>query len=56
MTRSVCCRAMATVSSVLIESTTMISSAQATDFSASPISAASFMVMIVTETFGTRGV
>ncbi len=52
---SVCWRAMATVSSVLCESTTTISSAQATDASASPISAASFLVMTVTESFGTAG-
>ena len=32
------------------------SSAQDTDASASPMSAASFLVMTVTETFGTRGV
>src|SRR5262245_20076403 len=53
-TRSVCRRAIATVSSVLDESTTMSSSAHATDASASPTSAASFLVMTVTESFGTR--
>src|SRR5713101_6023061 len=53
-TRSVYRRAMATVSSVLSESTTTISSAQATDASAWPISAASFLVMTVTESFGTQ--
>src|SRR4051812_30826041 len=53
-TRWVNRRAMATVSSVLCESTTTISSAQATDAKASPISAASFLVMTVTETGGTR--
>src|SRR4051794_37069800 len=47
---------MATVSSVLRESTTTISSAQATDASASAMSAASFLVMTVTESFGTAGV
>jgi hypothetical protein len=56
MTRSVYCRAMATVSSLLAESTTRISSAQATDRNASAMSAASFRVMTVTESFGTRGV
>ena len=45
-TRSVNCRAIAAVSSVLSESTTTISSAQATDRRASPMSAASFFVMI----------
>src|SRR6185436_4805416 len=54
-TRSVCSRAIAAVSSVLHESTTMSSSAHATDASASPTSAASFLVMTVTESFGTRG-
>src|SRR5262245_7298481 len=54
-TWSVCRRAIATVSSVLHESTTMSSSAHATDASASPTSAASFLVMTVTESFGTRG-
>jgi hypothetical protein len=34
----------------------MISSAHATDWSAAPIWAASFRVMIVTESFGTGGV
>jgi uncharacterized membrane protein YadS len=33
----------------------MSSSAQATDSSAFPMFAASFLVMIVTESFGTRG-
>src|SRR6266487_3608181 len=47
---------MATVASVLSESTTMISSAQAIDASASPMSAASLRVMIVTESLGTRAV
>ena len=47
---------MATVSSVLCESTTMSSSAQDADASASPMSAASFLVMTVTDTFGTVGV
>ena len=55
-TRSVYRRAIATVSSVLSESTTMSSSAQDTDDSASPISAASFFVITVTETFGTAEV
>ena len=36
------------------ESTTTISSAHATDASAAPMSAASFLVMTVTESFGTR--
>src|SRR5438094_586832 len=45
---------MAAVSSVLSESTTMISSAQATDCRASPMSAASSLAMIVTDSFGTR--
>src|SRR3954451_12383759 len=53
-TRWVNRRAMATVSSVLCESTTTISSAQATDAKASAMSAASFLVMTVTETGGTR--
>src|SRR3954464_8511238 len=53
-TRCVNRRAMATVSSVLCESTTTISSAQATDAKASAMSAASFLVMTVTETGGTR--
>jgi hypothetical protein len=44
---------MATVSSVLCESTTTISSAHDTDASAAPMSAASFLVMTVTESFGT---
>ena len=44
---------MATVSSVLSESTTTISSAQRTDANALPMSAASFLVMIVTDSFGT---
>src|SRR5580692_3341755 len=47
---------MATVSSVLIESTTMSSSAQATDLRAPSMSVASFLVMTVTERFGTGGV
>ncbi len=47
---------MATVSSVLIESTTISSSAQATDFNAPSMSAASLPVMTVTERFGTGGV
>ena len=55
-TRSVYRRAIATVSSVLCESTTTISSAQATDASAAPRSAASFLATTVTESFGTRGV
>src|SRR5256885_2470188 len=46
---------MATVASLLSESTTTISSAQATDFSASPMSVASFLVMTVTDSFGTEG-
>src|SRR5262245_52467543 len=54
-TLSVYRRAIATVSSVLPESTTMISSAQAADASARPMSPASFLVMTVTETFGTQG-
>ena len=41
---------------VLSESTTTISSAHATDSIASSMWAASFFVMIVTESFGTRGV
>jgi hypothetical protein len=41
---------------VLRESTTIRSSAHATDRSASPTSPASFLVMTVTESFGTRGV
>ena|SRR5690242_20262622 len=45
---------MAAVSSVLFESTTTISSAQATDASAPSMSAASFLVMMVTESFGNR--
>ena len=56
MTRSVNRRALATVSSVLSESTTTISSAQATDSSAAAMFAASFRVMTVTESFGTGGV
>ena len=55
-TRSVNCFARATVSSVLSESTTMISSAQVTDASALPMSAASFLVMTVTDSFATPGV
>src|SRR5581483_3350944 len=51
--RSVCCRAMATVSSVLIASTSTMSSANRTDASAASMSAASFLVMTVTESFGT---
>src|SRR5687768_16060383 len=47
---------MAIVSSVLSESTTMISSAQATESIASATWAASFLVMIVTESLGTPGV
>jgi hypothetical protein len=46
---------MAAVSSVLPESTTITSSAQDTDASAAPMSAASFLVMMVTDTFGTVG-
>ena len=49
-------RAIAIVSSVLSESTTTISSAQATESIASATWAASFLVMIVTESFGTAGV
>ena len=56
MTRSVNWRARATVSSVLSASTTTISSAQATEASAASMLAASFLVMTVTETFGTSGV
>jgi len=41
------------VSSVLCESTTMSSSAQDAEASASPTSAASFRVITVTDTFGT---
>src|SRR5262245_42844672 len=52
-TRVACRRARATVSSVLCESTTTISSAQETDESAASMSAASFLVMTVTESFGT---
>src|SRR5436190_2179688 len=44
---------MATVASVLCASTTTISSAQATERSASSMSAASLWVMTVTESFGT---
>src|SRR5471032_1982016 len=55
-TRSVYWRAMADVSSVLWESTTTISSAQATDVRAEPRSAASFLATTVTESFGTGGV
>src|SRR5262245_65878980 len=44
---------MLTVSSVLSESTTTISSAQATDSRAAAICAASFFAMTVTESFGT---
>src|SRR3989442_15432120 len=47
---------MAAVSSVLHESTTIRSSAQATESSAAAMSAASFFVMTVTETFATAGV
>jgi hypothetical protein len=47
---------MATVSSRLSLSTTMISSAQLTDRNASARSSASFFVMTVTEIFGTRRV
>ena len=56
MTRSVNCRARATVSSVLSASTTTISSAHETDASAASIFAASFLVITVTEIFGTNGV
>ena len=49
------CRAIAAVSSVLSESTTTISSAQATDASAASRFAASFRVMTVTVSFGTDG-
>src|SRR5919109_2504047 len=44
---------MATVSSVLSASTTMISSAQASDCNASPIASDSFFAMTVAETGGT---
>jgi len=44
------------VSSVLCESTTRISSAHATESRAGPRFADSFRVMIVTVSFGTRGV
>jgi len=44
------------VSSVLAESTTMTSSAHGTDSRAAPRFAASFFVMTVTESFGTRAV
>src|SRR5262245_6079010 len=54
-TRSVTWRASATVSSVLSESTTMISSAQRTEASAAWMCADSFLVMTVTESFGTAG-
>ncbi len=47
---------MVAVSSVLSESTTITSSAQATDARAAPMSAASFFVMMVTDSFGTPGV
>jgi len=47
---------METVSSLLSESTTTSSSAQATDVSAAAMSAASFLVMTVTDSFGTGGV
>ena len=53
ITRSVNCRAMATVSSVLSESTTTISSAQRTDSSAAAMLLASLRVMTVTVTFCT---
>ena len=46
---------MATVSSVLPESTTMRSSAHDTESSAAAMSPASFFVMMVTESFGTGG-
>jgi hypothetical protein len=46
---------MATVSSLLPESTTMRSSAHETDWSAAAMSPASFFVMTVTESFGTGG-
>jgi hypothetical protein len=46
---------MATVSSVLPESTTTTSSAHAALSIAAPICAASFSVMMVTETLGTTG-
>ena len=46
-------RAMATVSSVLPESTTMISSAQEALSMAAAMWSASLRVMMVTETFGT---
>ena len=52
-TRSVNWRAIATVSSVLSASTTMISSAQERDVSASAIASASFFVMTMAETGGT---
>ena len=46
---------MATVSSVLPESTTTMSSAQRTDSSAAPMLQASFLVMTMTETRATAG-
>jgi hypothetical protein len=56
MTRLVNRFAWTTVSSVLSESTTTISSAQATESSAPAMFADSLRVMTVTESFGTGGV